>query len=106
MTDPFFEEHWNDAHGNPAGGVSSGKGMCLSWQNGPLGRGDLRRDPNGCFVETVIQAVLGRLRYYQASAFACPENAEAIAALELAAEALDKRTRDRETRQVEGTHHA
>lgn len=106
MKQGHFEDHWNDAHGNPAGGVSTTRGATISWQNGPLGRGDLRREPNGAFVEDIIQMVLGRLRYYQASAFACPENAEAIAALELAAEALDKRTRDRETRQVEGTHHA
>ena len=100
------EEHWNDVHGNPAGGVSSTRGATLSWHNGPRGRGDLRREPHGAFVEDSMQMVIGRIRYSQASACACTENAEALAALELAAEALESRTREREARQVEGTHHA
>ncbi|HEY5866308.1 MAG TPA: hypothetical protein VI542_12315 [Candidatus Tectomicrobia bacterium] len=104
MKDVFFEEHWLDANGNPGGGVSSGKGMCLSWQNGPLGTGDARKEPNGCFVETVIQAVIGRIKFYQASQFACDENAGALVALERAAEWLDSRTKERTARQVEGTH--
>ena len=104
MRDPFFEQHWLDDQGRPAGGVSSGKGMCLSWQNGPLGRDGTRVEPNGCFVETVIAAVIGRIEFYQGSGFACEENSQAIDALTMAAEWLDKRTRDREARQVEGTH--
>lgn len=104
MLAPFIEEHWNDSNGNPGGGVSSGTGMCLSWQNGPLGRDADRREPNGCFVETVIAAVAGRLRYYQSSQFACEANAQALEALEMALEVLDQRTKDRESRLVEGTH--
>jgi hypothetical protein len=104
MLAPFFEEHWSDQDGNPAGGVTSGTGMCLSWQNGPLGRGDTRREANGCFVETVIAAVIGRLEFYQASRFACQENADALAALRAAAAILESRTKSREGRQVEGTH--
>jgi hypothetical protein len=104
MQDAFFQQHWTDEHGNPRGGVTSGKGLCLSWQHGPLGRGDARQEPNGCFVETVIAAVIGRLEFYQASPFACTANADAIAHLKHAAEVLDGRTRDREARQVEGTH--
>ena len=38
MKQGFFEEHWVDEKGNPAGGVSTGKGLTISWQNGPLGR--------------------------------------------------------------------
>jgi len=45
-----FSEHWRDDKGRPAGGVSSGRGFAISWQNGPLGRGNERRDPNGAFV--------------------------------------------------------
>ena len=104
MKDLFFEQHWHDANGNPAGGVTSGKGMCLSWQNGPLGRGETRTEPNGCFVETVIAAVIGRLEFYQESPFACMANADAIAHLKSAADVLDARTREREARLVEGTH--
>ena len=106
MKQGHFEEHWNDADGNPAGGVSSTRGATISWQNGPLGRGETRREPNGAFVEDIIQIALGRLRYYQAGRFACDTNQEAITGLEMAAEALERRTRDREAREVEGTHHA
>ena len=34
----FFDQHWLDMDGNPAGGVSTGKGFTISWQNGPLGK--------------------------------------------------------------------
>ena len=104
MMQGHFAEHWLDADANPAGGVSTGRGFTISWQNGPLGRGETRREPNGAFVEDVIQAVIGRIEFYQASRFACQANADALAALYMAAEALDQRTRDREARQVEGTH--
>ena len=102
----FFEEHWVDSNGNPAGGVSTGRGMTLSWQNGPLGTIGTtgRRDPNGAFVEDVIQAVIGRIEFYQASRFACEENADALIALRIAANRLDDRTKDREARVVERTH--
>jgi hypothetical protein len=102
----FFEEHWTDDQGRPAGGVSTGKGFTISWQNGPLGQIGTpeRREPNGAFVEDLIQAVIGRIRFYESSPFACVENANALEALESAATWLDSRTKDREARQVEGTH--
>lgn len=107
MKHGFFDEHWCDAQDNPAGGVTSGKGFVISWQNGPLGRGDTRREPNGAFVEDVIQAVRQRLEFYQTASggkYACPENQEAIEYLACAEATLDARTRDREARQVEGLH--
>ena len=104
MKHGHFEEHWLDTDGNPAGGVSSGRGMCLSWQNGPLGRGVERREPNGCFVEDVIQAAIGRLEFYQQSLFACQDNEDALHFLRAAADVLDHRTKDREARAVEGTY--
>lgn len=100
----FFEEHWLDDEGCPEGGVSTGTGFCVSWQRGPLGRGESRRAPNGAFVEDVLQAVIGRIEFYQAGLFACDENADALLHLRRAAIALENRTRDREARQVEGTH--
>ncbi len=104
MRTPFFEEHWADAEGRPAGGTSSGRGFTISWQNGPLGRGGERREPNGAFVENVLAAVIGRIEFYEATQFACAENAEALEHLQLAAEALERRTKAREARAVEGTH--
>ena len=115
MKQGHFEEHWLDridiiesdgARINkpvPAGGVSTGRGFTISWQNGPLGRDNARREPNGAFVEDVIAACIGRIEYYQ-QYFPCQENADALAGLYQAAQRLDDRTRDRESRQVEGTH--
>ena len=104
MKQGHFEEHWYDSDGKPEGGVSSGRGFAISWQRGPLGRGKNRIEPNGAFVEDVIVAVIGRIEHYQTSQFACGENEEALTHLRLAAEALDRRTKEREARGVEGTH--
>lgn len=96
----------NDERGLPAGGSVIGVGLKINWQSGPLGRGETRKEPNGAFVETVISAAKQRIEYYQSSGFECRENAIAITKLEEALLWLDKRTRDREDRQVEGTHNA
>ena len=100
----LFEEHWKDASGNPAGGVSQDVGFTISWQNGPLAVDGVRREPNGAFVENVIRAVIGRLEFYQSSRFACQYNADAIHHLNAALERLQARTADRVARKVEGTH--
>lgn len=98
-----------DINGNPSGGAVSGVGLDIQWQNGPLGRDHDRQDPNGAFVETVISAAKKRLEFYQTATdgkFACRENAVAITKLDEALMWLNKRTQDREERQVEGTHTA
>jgi hypothetical protein len=98
-----------DANGNPTGGMVSGTGIQIAWQDGPLGRGDERREPNGAFVDGVIEAAIRRLEFYQMASggrFACDENAAAIEHLRDAMEVLEARTRDREARAVEGTHTA
>ena len=84
MRQGFYSEHWNDENGNPAGGVSTGTGFTISWQNGPLGRSENRREPNGAFVEDIIDAVRDRIAYYQESQFDCRENEKAILCLEKA----------------------
>lgn len=96
--------HNSDEKGNPAGGFTEANGIAIRWQNGPLGRGEDRKAPNGAFVEGVIAAAVNRLEYYQASKFKCQENADAIAHLGLALERLESRTKLREKQQVEGTH--
>ncbi len=88
----------------PAGGTTFGNGFAIAWQNGPLGRGPEREEPNGAFVEDVITAALDRIEFYQDGRFACEENARAIEHLKLALQALESRTRRREQQQVEGTH--
>lgn len=93
-----------DVNQNPTGGSVRGTGLSIDWQNGPLGRGDERKEPNGAFVETVIAAALQRIEAYQASKFKCRENALAITKLEEALHWLNARTNRREYQKVEGTH--
>lgn len=107
MLDKFTAQNDSDKNGNPAGGSVRGVGLTIEWQNGPLGRDTMRVNPNGAFVETVLAGVLQRIQYYQGASggkFKCRENAVAITKIEEAMMWLDKRTRDREVRQVEGTH--
>ena len=93
-----------DENGNPTGGHVKAVGIEINWQNGPLGRGSERAEPNGAFVETVIAAALQRIEYYQASKFKCLSNENAIKHLQIALNWLDIRTKEREEREVEGTH--
>ncbi len=88
----------------PAGGSSYGNGFAIAWQNGPLGRGNDRKAPNGAFVETVIKAAAERIEYYQSTQFASGYNARALEYLNEALRELNARTADRENRNVEGTH--
>jgi hypothetical protein len=106
MLQKIVASNFNDADGNPAGGVVDAVGIKIEFQNGPLGRGNDRKEPNGAFVEGVIQAAIQRIEYYQASKFKCRENAIALTHLETALLWLQKRTWDREQREVEGTHTA
>ena len=109
MLSEFNSEHWLDADGNPAGGVSDARGITVSWQNGPLGRDDERREPNGAFVETLIAMTKDRLEFYQTACdgkFWCEENRDAIDDLNNALYVLNRRTEAREARRVEGTHEA
>lgn len=100
----IFSEHWKDEQSRPTGGVTSGRGFLISWQNGPLRIDGEKREPNGAFVEDVILAAQDRLKYYQQSIFNCAENAEAIHHLEKALAVLRYRTAKREARGVEGTY--
>jgi hypothetical protein len=109
MRQGFAAANRVDADGNPAGGVVKGIGLTIHWQDGPLGRGADRREPNGAFVEDVIDAARQRIAFYQTACggkFACRENAIALTKLDEALLWLDSRTREREAREVEGTHTA
>lgn len=107
MRQQIIGDHRLDENGNPAGGETNGRGIRIRWQNGPLGRPPLRQEPNGAFVEGVIEAALDRLRFYQTASdgrFACDENEKMIECLSNALEWADYRTEMRERRGVEGTH--
>jgi hypothetical protein len=104
MRSAIEEDHRVDEELRPAGGYTSGRGIAIDWQNGPLAVDGVRKEPNGAFVEDVIAAAIGRIEFYQASEFHCVENAVALGHLMAAAEVLAERTRDRDRRGVEGTH--
>jgi hypothetical protein len=97
-------KNFTDTEGNPTGGFYYSTGIKIDWQNGPLGRDGDRLEPNGAFVENAVDAAMERLQHYQESHFACEENDQALRHLQAAAAWLDKRTKDREARKVEGTH--
>ena len=102
MLQGHFSQHWTDKDGNPTGGCSCGLGFSISWQNGPIGIEG--REPNGAFVETVLNACLGRLEFYEQSRFSCEYNRDAIKHIQLALSRLNDRTADRIGRGVEGKH--
>lgn len=103
MQQPFTSSHVTE-NDNPAGGWSAATGIDIVWQDGPLGRGADRKEPNGAFVETVLAIAADRIKYYQASRFNCEENARALQHIEAAIACLNARTGRREVEQTEGTH--
>jgi hypothetical protein len=66
-------------------------------------KGSVKEMPqNGVFMEDLLSICRHRLECFQAGEYACPENAEALDHIMKALEALDKRTKGRQTRGVEG----
>ncbi len=96
----LITENETDDNGNPLGGTVIGPGIRIQWQNGPLGRPP--KEPNGAFVEDLIEAARQRLAYYQVGKFSCRENALAITKLEEALHWLHARRMGREARGVQG----
>lgn len=93
--------------GDPTGGSVEGMGVLIAWQDGPLGRGDEEKEPNGAFVEDVLVAALQRIEFYQEAAggrYACRQNALAITRIQEALFWCRDRREDREIRGVQGTH--
>lgn len=103
-TQTYSHDQFTDELGRPAGGVVSGVGLSIVWQNGPLAVDGVRREPNGCFVETVIRVAIDRLEFYNEGQFRCRENSLAITKLEEALHWLNARTARRVSAGVEGTH--
>jgi len=97
-------ENRYDENENPTGGSVEGVGLRIDWQDGPLGRDGERKAPNGAFVETVLSAAKQRLEFYNEGKFRCRENSLAITKIEEALHWLEHRTKERESRKVEGEH--
>lgn len=72
----------------------------IDFQNGPIQEAQY----NGVSGEALLAINIDRLRSFQAGPYKCRENACALTHLEEALMWLQKRTRDRLARGVEGTH--
>jgi len=76
------------------------KEWLISFQNGPIAEAGL----NGISGEALLAIVEDRLIGFQSGPFACRENAVALTKLQESMMWLQKRTRDRMARGVEGTN--
>lgn len=86
----------NDGH-DPTG--HSQRKHIIKFQNGPIQEAGV----NGISGEALMAVQIDRLRSFQTGPYACRENALALTALEESLMWLQKRTRDRLARGVEGT---
>lgn len=83
----------------PDGSVSVGNTALIAFQNGPIQEAGI----NGISQEALLAVVIDRLRSFQGGQYSCRENAIALTHCEDALMWLQKRTRDRLARGVEGT---
>jgi hypothetical protein len=81
-------------HGQPATHAT------VLFQNGPIAENGV----NGVTHEALLAIVADRLRSFQAGPYHSEDNAVALAHINAAQAALQKRTRERMARGVEGTH--
>lgn len=84
----------------PEDDLSEGNVRCdVEFQNGPITESGV----NGVSNETLLAIVEDRLVGFQSGAYSCRENAVALTKIQEAMMWLQKRTRDRIARGVEGT---
>lgn len=88
-SDPFTARH-----GQPASHAT------VLFQNGPINEVGV----NGVTHEALLSILCDRMRGFQSGPYASADNAEALAHMEAAQTALQRRTRARMARGVEGTH--
>lgn len=72
----------------------------IIFQNGPIAEVGV----NGLTHEALLAILEDRLEHFQKGPYACRENALALTNIQQAQMWLQKRTRDRMARNVEGTH--
>ena len=87
----------NDAHNHE---LNASVVCNIHFQDGPIAEVGV----NGISNEALLAVVEDRLKGFQSGEFACRENAIALTKLQEAMMWLQKRTRDRIARGVEGTH--
>lgn len=93
----MLAEYYTDEAGNPTGGRTNGHGFSIEWQRGV-------EDANGAIVEDVVAAVIDRIEYFQASKFACAENAAGIEHLRNFLELMSARQKRRQAEGNEGSY--
>lgn len=89
----FFRSEGDHAYAEP-------EKTRISFQNGPIKEAGV----NGISGEALVAVVIDRLRSFQSGPFACRDNAVALTHFEEGLMWLQKRTRDRLARGVEGTN--
>lgn len=77
-------------------------GLDVLFQNGPIPS----HGNNGVTIEALLAVIAHRLEGFQAGQFASQDNEDALLGVKNALEALQRRTRNRIARQVEGTYQA
>lgn len=85
---------WVATHGQPAVHAH------VLFQNGPIAEVGV----NGVTHEALLAILCDRMRSFQSGPYSSADNAEALAHMEQAQTALQRRTRARMARGVEGTH--
>lgn len=80
--------------------ADKGRGCRIEFQNGPIAEVGV----NGISNEALLAVVEDRLLGFQSGQYACRENAIALTRIQEAIMWLQKRTRDRMARGVEGTN--
>lgn len=81
-------------------GVVIASASTITFQNGPINEVGV----NGLTHEALLAILIDRMEGFQSGPYTCRENDLALAKLQEAQMWLQKRTRDRMARGVEGTH--
>lgn len=80
--------------------MPDGSPVVIQFHEGAL---DADGNPNGVTVEALLAVLVHRMQGYQASPFACRENALALTKMQEAGMWLRARTESRQARGIEGT---
>ena len=95
-----FDTANNPSGMDPIGFRSSFSKQVILFQNGPIKEAGV----NGITQEVLIAICIDRLECFQKGPFACEDNADALSLLRAAQGALQRRTRERLAKGIEGTH--
>ena len=102
-TTVYTEERRGPGNAHHKYAIKDKEGKLLGWlnfQDGPIKEAGI----NGVMDENLLAIVIDRLTGFQEGSFQCRENALALTRIQEALLWLEKRTKDREKRGVEGTN--